>query len=245
MIDVALRAETRIRNDFVFERALDGAMDTLMNLPGTATTELMLVRHAEPDYAISAAGDMSQPALSERGRDQAMRLATRLRGLEIEAVYSSTVRSAVETATLVAAARDLPVVLAPELRDLELNSVALNGTGGDRRKLEAELCVRFANNPHWDALRGVEPTRQFRHRTIQAIEGIASRSEGQRVAIVTHGANINAYLSMVLGIERDMFFNPEFASISTVRILRDLYGVQGVNDHAHLVSADQGRNGRR
>jgi probable phosphoglycerate mutase len=220
----------------LFARALDGAIDTLMGLPGTATTELLLVRNAEPDYATSAAEGMIEPPLSERGRQQAMRLATRLHALEIEEVYSSTTRSAMETATVVAAARDLQVVLVPDLRDLELNPAALNGSAGDRQKLEAELCIRFANNPRWDALRGVEPTRLFRHRNIQAVEAIASRSEGARVAIVTHQANINAYLSMVLGIERDMFFSPEFASISTVRILRDLYGVRGMNDHAHLSS---------
>ena len=236
MTTATLMAQKTIPTDLMFSRALDGAIDTLMGLPGTATSELLLVRNAEPDYAAWAAEGMSEPALSGRGRQQTMRLATRLCGLEIDAVYSSTTRSATETATLVAAAGDLRVVLVPDLRDLELSPSALNGSAGDRQRLEAELCVRFANHPRWDALRGVEPTRPFRHRTIQAIEAIASTSEGRRVAIVTHQANINAYLSMVLGIERDMFFRPEFTSISTVRIVRDLYGVQGMNDHAHLLS---------
>ena len=51
---------------------------------------------------------------------------------------------------------------------------------------------------------------------------------------VTNQAAINGYLSMVLGIERDMFFQPEFASVSTVRASRDLYAVRAVNDCAHL-----------
>jgi probable phosphoglycerate mutase len=194
------------------------------------------VRNAEPDYAVAATGSVGEPPLSELGRCQAMRLAMRLRGMDIDAVYSSTTRAAVETATLVAAARDLQVVRVPELRDLELNPLALNGTAGDRQKLEAELCVRFINNPRWDSLRGVEPTRGFRHRTIQAIEAVASNSSRARAVIVTQQANINAYLSMVLGIERDMFFPAEFTSISTVRILGDLYGVQGINDYSHLLS---------
>jgi probable phosphoglycerate mutase len=231
-----LTAQKTIPNQLLFARALDGAIDTLMSLSGTATTELLLVRNAEPDNPTSANEGMTEPPLSERGRRQSARLATRLRELDIDAVYSSTTRSAMETAAVVAAARDLQVVLVPDLRDLELNPAALNGNTPDRQKLEAELCIRFANNPRWDALRGVEPTRLFRHRTIQAIEAIASRGQGTRLAIVTHQANINAYLSMVLGIERDMFFSPEFTSISTVRILRDRYGVHGLNDHAHLFS---------
>jgi hypothetical protein len=65
----------------------------------------------------------------------------------------------------------------------------------------------------------------------------SSRHEGQRVAVITHPPIINAYLSMVLGIERDMFFQPEFTSVSTVRVLNDLYAVRGINDYAHLAIA--------
>ncbi len=149
MTGVAMLAEKTSRNDFVFERALDGAMDTVLSLTGAETTELLLVRNAEPDYAVAATGIVSEPPLSELGRCQAMRLATRLRGMDIDAVYTSTTRAAVETAAVVAAAGDLQVVRVPELRDLELNPAALNGTAGDRQKLEAELCVRFINNPRW------------------------------------------------------------------------------------------------
>ena len=46
---------------------------------------------------------------------------------------------------------------------------------------------------------------------------------------------INAYLSMVLDIQRDMFFLPEHASISVVRVLRDLWAVQNINDFSHLL----------
>jgi broad specificity phosphatase PhoE len=56
------------------------------------------------------------------------------------------------------------------------------------------------------------------------------------VVVVTHGSLINAYLSMVLDIPRDYFFEPDHASISTVRSHRDLYAVRAINDTAHLLS---------
>ena len=223
-------------NDRPFAEAIDGVINSLLALPGAATTELLLVRNAETECAAATAGLEDGPALSERGRYQASRLAARLSRIELDAVYCSTSGSALETAAFVTADRDLRVVQVHELRDIELHPAALNGAGRDRLRLEAEMRIRFANNPRWDALRGVEPTRSFRHRTIQAIEAVAALNEGSRVVVVTHQANINAYLSMVLGIERDMFFHAEFTSISTVRIQRDLYGVQGINDHAHLSS---------
>ena len=77
----------------------------------------------------------------------------------------------------------------------------------------------------------------FRRRVIQAIEGIIAKHPGERIAIVCHGGVINAYLSMVLGIQRDVFFMPSHASVSTVRSAGDLYAVTQLNDTAHLASA--------
>jgi probable phosphoglycerate mutase len=203
-------------------------MDALFTLNDSAATEILLVRHGEPDY--------DREALSTHGLAQAGRLADRLRLTDLDAVYTSTTRVAVETAALLAEGRGFEVIKAPELRDLELNPAALNGQLSDPQKLAAELSIRFINNPRWDALRGFESTRMFRHRIVQSIESIISRHPGQRVAIVTNQAAINAYLSMVLGIERDMFFQPEFASVSTVRVLKDLYAVRAINDCGHLRS---------
>jgi probable phosphoglycerate mutase len=70
---------------------------------------------------------------------------------------------------------------------------------------------------------------------VQGVDAIISRHPGERVVIVTHAGVINAYLSMVLDIPRDMFFLPEHASISVLRVLRDLYAVHNLNDYTHLL----------
>jgi probable phosphoglycerate mutase len=78
------------------------------------------------------------------------------------------------------------------------------------------------------------------------VDAIISEHTGERVVLVTHAGVINAYMSMVLGIERDMFFLPEHASISVLRVMRDLYAVQNLNDYSHLLptfSPEQPRNG--
>ncbi len=92
-------------------------------------------------------------------------------------------------------------------------------------------------NPRWDAVRGVERTREFRSRAIQALEQILARYEGHRVIVVTHGTVINAYLSMILDIPRDMFFLPAYASVSSVRSAGDLYALRALNDVSHLQTA--------
>ncbi len=137
-------------------------------------------------------------------------------------------------AAVVAAAKDMPMIRAPQLGGVACTRNALSKET-DHQKLVADMTIRFMNNPRWDALRPFEPSRQFRHRAVQTVEAIVSRHPGQRIVLVTHEAVMNAYMSMVLGIERDMFYLPQHTSMSTVRVLRDLYGVQNLNDCSHLM----------
>src|SRR5690349_18775449 len=62
-------------------------------------TEVWLVRHGDCYASI----DGEDPALSPRGRDQAARLAERLRRLRVDAVYASPMRRARETAAAITA----------------------------------------------------------------------------------------------------------------------------------------------
>jgi len=215
---------------------LNEAFSQLFRPMSVEATELVLVRHAEPDYrAAGRNGDPLDPPLTEKGRWQAMRLAMRLRRMEIDAIYTSTMRRALETAVFVAAAKDMPMIRMPQLREVQFDAHALKGPAGDVERLAAELAIRFLNNPRWDSLPGFEPSRQFRHRVIQAIDGILAHHHCQRVAVVTHAGVINAYLSMLLDVPRDMFFLPGHASISVVRSLPDLTSVECLNDFAHLL----------
>lgn len=222
-------------NSIALQAAVSEAFDRIFLMDSAEATEVVFVRHAEPDLRAALKTANPDPPLTERGRCQAMRLAMRLRREQIDVVYTSTARAALETAAVVAAAKDMPMIRAPQLAGVGCVQPA-TPRAADHRKLVAEVAVRFMNNPRWDALRPFEPTRQFRHRAIQTVEAIVSRHPGQRVVLVTHEAVMNAYLSMVLGIERDMFFLPAHASMSSVRVLRDLYGVQNLNDCAHLMS---------
>lgn len=236
MRSVAPRSPATAAGSGSYAGALSEAFANLFGLHAAGATELMLVRHAEPDYRASAGnGEWLDPPLNERGRRQAMRLAQKLRSMEIDAVYTSTMRRALETAAVIAAAKDLPLIRTPQLREIAVNADVLNGRSGDPQKLASEMVLRFLNRPRWDALKGLEPGRQFRLRVIQAIDGIVAHHGGKRVVVITHAGAINAYLGMALDIGRDMFFLPEHASVSVIRILRDVYAVQALNDFSHLL----------
>jgi len=214
------------------------AFGRLFSLQGTSTSEIYFIRHAEPDYEAARLNDDPwDPPLSAAGREQAMRVATRLQRGGLDAVYSSTMLRALETAAFVASLQGLPVRRVDGLREVSFDPEVLLREQTHVRSTAEEISSRFLSQPRWDALPGFEPSKQFRHRVVQAVEAIIAQHPGQRVAIVAHGGVINAYLSMVLDIPRDMFFLPAHSSLSTLRVREDLYALTHLNDVSHLSPA--------
>jgi len=93
---------------------------------------------------------------------------------------------------------------------------------------------RFAEDPRWDALPGFGPSGEFRKRAIQAIEGVLAGHQGRRSVIVTHSSVINAFVSMLLEVPRDIFFAADHASLCVVRARGELHAVRTLNDTSHL-----------
>jgi broad specificity phosphatase PhoE len=216
-------------------KALTQAFGRLFMLEGEGASELFLVRHGEPDYDAGANGHAAwDPPLTAAGIEQAELLADRLARAPVSAVYSSTMQRAIATATPIARQHGIEVQYEEDLHEITFDPEALQAQPSENGELARDLAERFLGVPRWDSLPGFEPSRHFRHRVIQALERIVSAHPGRSVVVVAHGGVINAYLSMILGIQRDMFFLPSHTSISTIRVRDDIYAVLKLNDVAHL-----------
>jgi broad specificity phosphatase PhoE len=152
----------------------------------------------------------------------------------VEAIYNSPEPAARETAATICDAIGKIPVQVYDLREVEcqpsLDDAAL------LRCFELGPAELFARRPRWDSLPGFEASRAFRLRVVQALEAIIGRHSARRVVVVTHTSVINAYLSMVLDIPRDVFFAPDYASLTTLRVSEGQYALQGLNDTSHLAS---------
>ena len=147
-------------------------------------TTLLLVRHGETDWNAEGRlqGHTDRP-LNDYGRRQATELAQRLAGKGADAIYTSDLARAMETAQILGARLGLTVVVDPDLR--EKNWGTWEGLTGDER-----IHVEFAG----------ESTEDHRDRVLGALRRIAGRHPDQRVVVVTHGGSLRRIQAAVNGV---------------------------------------------
>jgi broad specificity phosphatase PhoE len=166
-------------------------------------TTLLLARHGETDWnrARRWQGHADRP-LTDRGRAQAAGLAERLAGIPLDAVYSSDLRRARETAEAVAHVQGLEVVELPALREVDVGS----WQGLTRDEAEARFPEGFqrwrAGATGWD---DGESYGEMSRRVLAAVETIANAHQGGRVLIVTHGGPIRAIHGAALGMDVEAY----------------------------------------
>lgn len=230
-----------------FARRLENAeSDPFLSLK-RGGTEVYLIRHADalPGAEELVAGGYDDQALSELGRRQAAALAERLRALPLAAIYSSPLGRAVQTAAPTAHALGLEVQIDADLREVELGPIGpeafAGATPGERaealRARLRDIAVLALGSGKWSSIPGTEPSAHLRARVTQAVGRIAAAHPGQRVAIISHGGAINAYLAALLDIERDYFFPAANTAISVVRLKGEQRLLLTLNDIAHLQRA--------
>src|SRR5690348_1398191 len=86
-------------------------------------TWLLLARHGETDWNREGRWQgHADVALNDRGREQARELATQLVNEPIDAIVSSDLRRAHETALIIAEVKRLPVATDAGLREIDVGS---------------------------------------------------------------------------------------------------------------------------
>jgi broad specificity phosphatase PhoE len=161
-------------------------------------TELLLVRHGETDWNRERRfqGHADQP-LNDAGREQARELSEALAGEQIDAVYTSDLQRARETAEILAARFDAEVVALRELREIDVGSwQGLSWPEIEERHPDGAR--RWHENGHgWE---GGESYEDLGVRIVSALRDIAARHPGQRVLVVGHGGTVRAVRAFVEGV---------------------------------------------
>lgn len=154
-------------------------------------TTILLARHGETDWNRERRWQGHAPTpLNEHGRAQARALAERLSTGQLDAVYSSDLPRAFETAEIVAAVHGLEPIPEPGLREIDV---------GSRQGLTA---ADF-DGLDWDG----ESQEAHRGRVLAAVWRMAARHPKGRLLAITHGGSLCRVQEVVLGEPLDVLDN--------------------------------------
>lgn len=180
-----------------------------------------MIRHALPERRENTDGP-ADPALAPEGHRQAELMAKYLASERIDAVYTSPLKRAMETAEHVGRAFGLPTTVVDGLAEHDRNASEYI----PMEELKAAGDPRFTDYGSW--VGEIEPDDVFVDRVIGSIDPIVEAHPGQNVAVVCHGVVINMYIAYVMGVDIPPpgFFYPNYTSIS--RVVASRSGVKSV-----------------
>lgn len=165
-----------------------------------AITHFVLVRHGETTWNLEGRRQgQSDSPLTARGLAQARAIADRLADVRPDALYSSDLPRAWQTAEQISAACGLPVIADERLREKSfgvLEGLRQAEVAARYPRVAARLAQKL---PDYAPPAG-ESLAAAQRRGIAALEDLARRHPGGRVIVVSHGALLGMFLRHVLGI---------------------------------------------
>ncbi len=162
-------------------------------------TEIYLVRHCE------AMGNkerifqgVSDCAITELGRKQLVFLAERFRNILLDAIYSSPLTRAVQTAEAVGKYHSLPINIHPKL--IEIDGGEIEGISWvDFPETRPELEYYWSVEPHKFYPKNGEPMTSVYERSWEAVEEILATNKGKTVVLASHGCTLRNILCHAQG----------------------------------------------
>ena len=194
--------------------------------------ELVFVRHGQPERVIRHDGQPADPPLSSVGQQQAAAVAVWLSEIGIDALYSSPMRRALQTASAISESTGLVPSVHEGLSEFDSDSPAY---------VPMEV-LKETDRERWDELAtgsfgDSERTAHFIATVNDAVDEIVAEHRSQRVALACHAGVVNAYLARCLGFDPDTFLKFDVDYTSVTRVFASSRGhrsVLSVNERTHL-----------
>ena len=200
-------------------------------------TRILLARHGETDWNRDGRwqGHTDKP-LNDAGRRQARALAAHLAGEGVDALYSSDLARARQTAEAVELATGLEAIVDADLREVDVGEWA----GCNRAEAKAR-------DPEWyqewltgavSGYRGGETYLQLHERSVRAFQRVLAAEDGRTAVIVCHGGNIRAIVSDVVGLGPDQRWRVASVANCSLTAIERRHGritLATFNESGHLV----------
>lgn len=163
-------------------------------------TKIYLIRHAQAEgnlYGVMQGHWNGR--VTVLGRKEIGALAERMKDEKLDALVSSDLYRAMETAKAITKYHPLALQTDPRLRELNLGTwEAQSFRTKEHDEPERMYCYRFAPD-RWKTP-GSETFEEAGNRACAALEDIGRRYEGQTVAVVSHGITIRCLAAKLMGL---------------------------------------------
>lgn len=203
-------------------------------------TKIYIARHGETEYnrldIIQGSRDIE---LNEAGHLQAQTLATRFRNISIDAIYSSNLKRARQTAGYVAKQKKLEITTCDDLREMNFGDYeGLNyfDVKSDFEKLKVQWAKGLIEK---SCKNGESPVQVFK-RADSCCKKIFNENEGKSILMVLHGRLIRILFTEWFGWELNQMnqFSTPNVSFSLLEWENEMVKPVELNITDHLIDAD-------
>jgi broad specificity phosphatase PhoE len=197
--------------------------------------KLILARHGETAWNVDRIfRGRSEVELDDVGMRQAELLGKYLSDWKLDAIYSSPVRRALDTANIVARYQKTDVQVAQGLSDMDFGEWQSLPEQEVRRRYPA-LLDDWHSTPERVRMPGGESLEDVRNRSMQVVSGVVSKYDGS-VLLVSHRVVIKVLVCSLLGLDNSHFWNigQDVGGITIFSYVNGRFVLTRHNDTSHL-----------
>ena len=202
-----------------------------------------LARHGETKWnAENRICGRSDVPLSEAGRRQAKRLAERLKPISFDALYSSPLKRAIDTARFISERIGLEPVVDDRLVELDYGQWE-GKTLQEVMKSNPKTLRAWQADPGEVAPPGGESGLEAQQRVVLFLDSLAAKQRKGRVAVVLHKTVCRLAICHVLGMSPSDYRRRlimENAALSIIQSRKDGWQLITYNDTSHLSACHRG-----
>jgi len=198
-------------------------------------TKLILARHGETAWNVKRVfRGKADIALDEVGIKQAELLGKYLSSFKLQAIYSSPLRRAADTASIIARYQRLSVQIADGLTDFDYGKWQ-SLTEQEVKRQYPTLYHEWLTNPHTVRMPEGESLDDVRRRALAVVEEVIAKHQGE-VLLVSHRVVHKVLICCLLGLDNSRFWNIKLdvAAITIFEYAGGRFILARHNDTSHL-----------
>jgi broad specificity phosphatase PhoE len=196
---------------------------------------LILARHGETAWNVEKIfRGRADVDLDEVGIKQAELLGKYLSDWKLEAIYSSPLKRALDTANIIARYQKVSAHIAEGLIDFDFGEWQ-SLSEQEVKRLYPAVLDEWHNNPHKAKMPGGESLEDVTGRAVEVVYDVLSRHQGN-VLLVSHRVVIKVLICYLLGLDNSHFWNinQDVCGITIFNYADGRFVLTRHNDTSHL-----------